>query len=116
MHHFHTNSSVTINAATQDTGVIVGKIYRASIEGDSADISSISIECSFTKQADDTPVYHTSYRVSLADLNTFADTVTLDSTKVADEFQELCTRYAMSQVEAEGMWGLTGADWTIEQH
>lgn len=116
MHHFHTNSSVTINAATQDTGVIVGKIYRASIEDEGADSATISIECSFIKQADDMPVYHTSYRVSLADLNTFAGTVTLDSTEVANQFQELCTRYALSQVEAGGMWGLTGADWTIEQH
>lgn len=116
MHHFHTNSSVTINAATQDTGVIVGKTYRASIEDDAANSASIIIECSFLKQADDMPVYHTSYRVSLADLNTFAGTVTLDTTEVADQFQELCTRYALSQVAADGMWGLTAADWTIEQH
>lgn len=114
MHHFHTNSSVTINAATQDTGVIVGKIHRASIEDDGADSATVGIECSFTKQADGTPVYHTSYRVSLADLNTFAGTVTLDSTEVADQFQELCTRYVA--VEVDGMWGLTSADWTIEAH
>lgn len=116
MHHFHTNSSVTINAATQDTGVIVGKTYRASIEDDGAGSATVNIECNFLKQADDMPVYHTSYRVSLADLNTFAGTVTLDSTEVADQFQELCTRYALSQVAAESMWGLTAADWTIEQH
>ena len=116
MHHFHTNSSVTLNAATQDTGVIVGKAYRSSIDDDGADSAIVAIECSFTKQDDGAPVYHTSYRVSLADLNTFAGTVTLDTTEVTNQFQELCTRYALSQVEAEGMWGLTGTDWTIEQH
>ncbi len=112
MHHFHSNSSVTINAITQDTGVIKGEIYSAQI-GEMS--NGIDIQCTFLKDdADGTPVHHASYRVSEADMDTFEGTVTLESAHTAARFQELCTRYVLAQME--GMWGLTVSDWTLEAH
>lgn len=112
MHHFHSNSSVTINAITQDTGVINGEVYTAQV---CQITDGVAIECTFTKDdADGTPVHHASYRVSEADMDTFEGTVTLEAVNTAGRFQELCTRYVLAQME--GMWGLTLSDWTLEAH
>ena len=54
------------------------------------------------------------FRPTFAELETFEGTVTLESTSVADKFQELCTRYVVSSLD--GKWGLTLADWTLEAH
>jgi len=112
MHHFHSNSSVTINAVTQDTGVIKGEVYSAKV-GEMA--GGIDIQCTFLKDDEDgAPVHHSSYRVTEADMDVFEGTVTLTETGATGRFQELCTRYVLAQVE--GMWGLTSSDWTLEAH
>jgi len=112
MHNFTSNSSVTINAVTQNTGVIRGEIYNATVgsmvEGE------VSIEVTFLKDSDDTPVHHANYRVSEADLNAFEGTITLTATTVFERFEELITRYVLTQVD--GMWGLTTSDWTLQAH
>ena len=113
MHHFHSNSSVTINAVTQDTGVIIGEVYSAQVGSMSE--GELSIEVSFFKDDEGkTPVHHVNHRVSEADIDTFEETVTLVETGSVGKFQELCTRYALSQ--AVGMWGMTPDDWTLEAH
>lgn len=112
MHHFVSNSSVTINAVTQETGVIKGEVYVAQI-GTQSD-GSVNIECTFTNNDTGTPVHHMSFRPTLADLETFEGTVTLDETSVAGRFQELATRYVVANLD--GKWGLNDADWTVESH
>lgn len=113
MHHFHSNSSVTINAVTQDTGVIEGEVYVAQVG--SMEDGTVSVEVTFFKDDENrTPVHHVNHRVSEADMDTFEGTVTLESTGTTAKFQELCTRYALAQ--ADGMWGLTASDWTLESH
>jgi len=112
MHHFHSNSSVTINAVTQETGVIKGEIYTAQV-GDQSD-GSVRIEVTFLNNDNGNPVHHQHHSVSEADMDTFEGTVTLVETGSVGKFQELCARYALAQ--ADGMWGLTAADWTLESH
>jgi hypothetical protein len=112
MHHFHSNSSVTINAVTQETGVIKGEIYTAQV-GDQSN-GSINIEVTFLNNDTGSPVHHQHHSVSEADMTTFEGTVTLEGTDTTAKFQELCARYALAQ--ADGMWGLTAADWTLEAH
>ena len=112
MHNFTSNSSVTINAVTQNSGVVRGEIYNATVG--SVFEGEVSIEVTFLKDSDDTPVHHAHYRVSEADFNAFEGTVTLTATTVFNRFEELVTRYVLSQVD--GMWGLTTADWTLNAH
>lgn len=112
MHHFHSNSSVTINAVTQEAGVIKGEVYTAQLG--TQDESTVSIECTFLNDDTGNPVHHMGFRPSFAELETFEGTVTLESTSVADKFQELCTRYVVANLD--GKWGLTIADWTLEAH
>lgn len=113
MHHFHSNSSVTINAVTQDTGVIEGEVYVAQVG--SMEDGTVSIEVTFFKDDENrTPVHHVNHRVSEADMDTFEGAVTLVETGSVGKFQELCTRYALAQ--ADGMWGLTASDWIFESH
>ena len=112
MHHFHSNSSVTINAVTQETGVIKGEVYTAQVGSQTED--SVNIECTFLNNDTGTPAHHMSFRPSFADLETFEGTVTLEETSVTGRFQELCTRYVVANLD--GKWGLTAADWTLEAH
>lgn len=112
MHTFTSNSSVTINAVSQDTGVVRGELYNATVgkmfEGEA------SIEVTFVKDSDGSPIHHANYRVSEADLNTFEGTVTLTATNTFEKFEELCSHYVISQLD--GLWGLTTADWTLNAH
>jgi len=112
MHHFHSNSSVTINAVTQEAGVIKGEVYTAQLG--TQDESTVNIECTFTNDDNGNPVHHMGFRPTFAELETFEGTITLDGTTVVDRFQELCTRYVITNLD--GKWGLTPADWTLEEH
>ena len=113
MHTFTSNSSVTINAVTQDTGVIEGEVYTAQV-GDTYE-GKIHIEVIFKKDDEvGTPVHHSTYQPTEAEMETFEGTVTLTATTVVGRFEELVSRYVLAEVD--GMWGLTSADWTLNAH
>ena len=112
MHTFTSNSSVTINAVTQETGVVRGEIYNA-VVGKIAE-GYVNIEATFVKDEDGTPVHHQHFQVSEADMNTFEGTQTLTGTTCFDKWQELCSLYVVSQLG--GLWGLATTDWTLAEH
>lgn len=112
MHTFTSNSTVTLNAVTQETGTIVGEIYNAvvgkAVEG------FVSIECSFLNGVDGPSVYHRHFQISEADFNAFEANQTLNSTNSIERFEEVCSLYIIS--ELDGMWGLSPSDWTLNAH
>ena len=112
MHTFTSNSSVTINAVTQETGIVRGEIYNA-VVGKISD-GFVNIESTFLKDDDGSPVHHQHFQVSEADFDTFEATQTLTETTVFGRFEELCSLYVISQLE--GLWGLTSTDWTLNAH
>ncbi len=112
MHTFTSNSSVTINAVNQETGVVKGEIYSASAGTMSE--GEINIEVTFLNNENGNPVHHASFRVSEDDFNAFEGTITISATSTLERFEEVCARYVISQLD--GQWGLTPADWTLEAH
>ena len=112
MHHFHSNSSVTFNAVTQETGILIGEVFSATLgnlyEG-------VTIDATFLKEGENPVAVHSvQYRVTEEEMNAFEATITLSETGSFGRFQEICTRYVLSKID--GMWGLTTSDWTIEEH
>lgn len=112
MHTFISNSSVTYNAVTQESDVLKGELYIVSA-GEMTP-GTVSIEVNFTANSNGIRVHSESYSVSEEDFNAFEGTLTLSATSSLERFEEVCSRYVISQIG--NMWGLTTSDWTLQEH